>query len=74
MLQGGFYGALSSFVKGWNVTGGLLDGTAKSEHSRTLRPWLEEADRVETSIRPYCAVGCAPRGLLPSAGCTALTD
>lgn len=31
---------------------------AESEQSRTLRPRLEEADRVGTSICPYCAVGC----------------
>ncbi len=32
---------------------------AKSEGSREWRPRLEEADRVGTSICPYCAVGCA---------------
>ena len=32
---------------------------AQSDLSRTLRPRLEEADRVGTSICPYCAVGCA---------------
>jgi len=32
---------------------------AQSPHSRALRPRLEEADRVGTSICPYCAVGCA---------------
>jgi formate dehydrogenase major subunit len=32
---------------------------AKSERSRRLRPHLEEADHVGTSICPYCAVGCA---------------
>ncbi len=32
---------------------------AQSETSRTWRPRLEEADRVGTSICPYCAVGCA---------------
>jgi formate dehydrogenase major subunit len=32
---------------------------AESEASRRLRPRLEEADRVGTSICPYCAVGCA---------------
>lgn len=31
---------------------------AESEHSRRLRPRLEQADRVGTSICPYCAVGC----------------
>ena len=32
---------------------------AKSDGSRALRPRLEQADRVGTSICPYCAVGCA---------------
>jgi formate dehydrogenase major subunit len=32
---------------------------AKSQWSRDLRPRLEDADRVGTSICPYCAVGCA---------------
>lgn len=32
---------------------------AASTLSRTLRPRLEEANRVGTSICPYCAVGCA---------------
>jgi formate dehydrogenase major subunit len=32
---------------------------AESAQSRRLRPRLEAADRVGTSICPYCAVGCA---------------
>ena len=32
---------------------------AESEASRRNRPRLEDADRVGTSICPYCAVGCA---------------
>lgn len=32
---------------------------AKSTESRRLRPRLEEADKVGTSICGYCAVGCA---------------
>jgi len=32
---------------------------AESAGSRALRPRLEEADRIGTSICPYCAVGCA---------------
>jgi formate dehydrogenase major subunit len=31
---------------------------AESQSSRDLRPRLEEADKVGTSICPYCAVGC----------------
>ncbi len=36
-----------------------LGKAAESDLSRRLRPRLEEADRVGTSICPYCAVGCA---------------
>lgn len=32
---------------------------AESTMSRRLRPRLDEADRVGTSICPYCAVGCS---------------
>lgn len=32
---------------------------AESASSREIRPRLEDADRVGTSICPYCAVGCA---------------
>jgi formate dehydrogenase major subunit len=32
---------------------------AKSAQSRALRPRLEQADRIGTSICPFCAVGCA---------------
>jgi formate dehydrogenase major subunit len=36
-----------------------LGAAAKSKLSRRLRPRVEDADRVGTSICPYCAVGCA---------------
>jgi formate dehydrogenase major subunit len=36
-----------------------LGAAAESSESRRLRPRLEEADRVGTSICPYCAVGCS---------------
>jgi len=32
---------------------------AKSTMSRTLRPRLEQADTIGTSICPFCAVGCS---------------
>jgi formate dehydrogenase major subunit len=35
-----------------------LGAAAETETSRHLRPRLEQADRVGTSICPYCAVGC----------------
>ena len=36
-----------------------MSTAAESEGSRRWRPRLEQADRVGTSICPYCAVGCA---------------
>jgi formate dehydrogenase major subunit len=38
-----------------------LRHAAQSEHSATLRPRTETADRVVPSVCPYCAVGCAQR-------------
>jgi formate dehydrogenase major subunit len=54
----------AEFLHDWSVPRqlrGAPDATtaAESEASRTLRPRLEEADKVGTSICPYCAVGCA---------------
>jgi formate dehydrogenase major subunit len=50
----------------WPVVRQLRDGdplglgkAVQSEHSRTLRPRIEDADHVAHSICPYCAVGCA---------------
>jgi formate dehydrogenase major subunit len=37
----------------------VMAEAAQSTHSRKLRPRLERADRVGTSICPFCAVGCA---------------
>jgi formate dehydrogenase major subunit len=37
----------------------VFTSAAKSKASRELRPRLEEADKIGTSICPYCAVGCA---------------
>jgi formate dehydrogenase major subunit len=37
----------------------VMAEAAMSTQSRTLRPRLEQADRVGTSICPFCAVGCA---------------
>ena len=52
------------FLRDWSLPrqlAGQPDKTdaARSTLSETLRPRLEEADRVGTSICPYCAVGCA---------------
>ena len=37
----------------------VMAEAAQSTQSRTLRPRLEQADRIGTSICPFCAVGCA---------------
>ena len=55
---------VSGFMKDWSVPRqvagqNVMAKAAESEQSRTLRPRLEQADRVGTSICPFCAVGCA---------------
>jgi formate dehydrogenase major subunit len=55
---------VAGFAAEWSVPRQLagqsvMAEAAKSAQSRTLRPRLEEADRVGTSICPFCAVGCA---------------
>lgn len=52
------------FLRDWSIPRQLAGGDPKreaamSETSRTLRPRLEQADKVGTSICPFCAVGCA---------------
>jgi len=55
---------VAAMARDWSVPRQLkgqdpLREAAESEWSRRLRARLEEADRVGTSICPYCAVGCA---------------
>lgn len=55
---------LTEFLADWSVPRQLAgqphkSTAAESAMSRSLRPRLEEADTVGTSICPYCAVGCA---------------
>jgi formate dehydrogenase major subunit len=52
------------FLKDWTLPrqirgGDVYGAAAKSTLSKTLRPRLEDADTVGSSICPYCAVGCA---------------
>jgi formate dehydrogenase major subunit len=56
-------GTIASFLRDWSIPRQLAGESlrtkaAESETSRTLRPRLEQADRVGTSVCPYCAVGC----------------
>ncbi len=60
----GFIERVQGALSDWSVPRQLagedpLGKAAESNASRTLRPRLEDADRVGTSICPYCAVGCA---------------
>ena len=55
---------VGDFIRNWSLprqfAGAPHKSTAaRSETSAGLRPRLEEADRVGTTICPYCAVGCA---------------
>ena len=54
---------VSGFLSDWSLPrqmAGLdpLSKAAESATSRTLRPRLEQADTVGTSVCPFCAVGC----------------
>ncbi len=54
----------SGFLADWSLPrqlagASVMAGAAQSSQSRTLRPRLEQADRIGTSICPFCAVGCA---------------
>jgi formate dehydrogenase major subunit len=63
-LKRGIGERVAQFVRDWSLPRQLLgeDGSreaARSATSRHLRPRLEQADTIGTSICPYCAVGCA---------------
>src|SRR3954463_16635988 len=55
---------IAGFVNDWSLPRQFAGESpystaAESTQSRTLRPRLEEADTVGTSICPFCAVGCS---------------
>jgi formate dehydrogenase major subunit len=55
---------VTGFLRDWSLPRQLRgedprSKAAESTGSRRLRPRLEEADKVGTSICPYCAVGCS---------------
>ena len=57
-------GRVSGFLRDWSLPRQLsgqsgMSDAARSSASESLRPRLEEADKVGTSICPFCAVGCA---------------
>jgi len=57
-------GRVSGFLRDWSLPRQLagqsvMGEAAGSTLSKHLRPRLEQADRVGTSICPFCAVGCA---------------
>lgn len=54
---------VGGFIADWSLPRQLrgesvVDKAAESATSRGLRPRLETADRVGTSVCPFCAVGC----------------
>ncbi len=62
-LRQGIGGRVGSFLRDWSLPRQLagqdpLREAAQSTMSEALRPRLEEADTVGTSICPFCAVGC----------------
>lgn len=63
-LRSSFVERAAGFARDWSVPRQIAGAShdrkaAESETSRRLRPRLEQADKVGTSICPYCAVGCA---------------
>ncbi len=63
-LRRGLADRISGFIEDWSLPRQLagqdpLRKAAETAPSRALRPRLEEADTVGTSICPFCAVGCA---------------
>lgn len=63
-IRRGLGAHVRGFLRDWSLPRQLagesvMSKAAESEASRTLRPRLEQADRVGTSICPFCAVGCA---------------
>lgn len=57
-------GQFASFLKDWSLPRQAAGQSAKSDAAKStgsdrLRPRVEKADTVGTSICPYCAVGCA---------------
>ncbi len=54
---------VGAFVKDWSLPRQFagqdpLSTAAQSSVSKNLRPRLEQADKVGTSVCPFCAVGC----------------
>jgi formate dehydrogenase major subunit len=57
---------LGKSIARWPVVRQIRDGdplglgkAVQSEHSRALKPRIDDADHVAPSICPFCAVGCA---------------
>jgi formate dehydrogenase major subunit len=62
-LRRGVSARVESFLRDWTLPrqfagGDPLREAAKSTTSKTLRPRLEQADTVGSSVCPFCAVGC----------------
>ena len=62
-LRRGVAARAAEFIGEWSIPRQLrgesvMSTAARSNASETLRPRLEEADTVGTSICPFCAVGC----------------
>ena len=63
-LNKGIGARTRDFLRDWSLPRQLagqklMSDASRSHASDTLRPRLEQADRVGSSICPFCAVGCA---------------
>jgi formate dehydrogenase major subunit len=64
MSRRGLGREITGFLRDWSLPRQIKGESpyaeaAKSTGSKTVRPRLEEADTIGTSICPFCAVGCA---------------
>ena len=62
-LRRGAAARAAEFLRDWSIPRQLrgesvMSTAARSGASESLRPRLEEADKVGTSVCPFCAVGC----------------
>lgn len=61
---GGIAGRAAHFLANWSLPRQIAGADSKTDAARSsmsdaTRPRLEQADKIGTSICPYCAVGCA---------------
>jgi formate dehydrogenase major subunit len=62
-LRKGIAARAKGFLRDWSIPRqimgqNVMSAASRSRASNTLRPRIEQADRVGSSVCPFCAVGC----------------